>query len=120
MDEFELMQDNYAEVTLSEEQQLALAKINEECSPVISAIARLEEQAKAIEAEGKKMKAQILEAMEKYHVKSINNDLMTISYVPPTTRTTLDSKALKEEMPEVFKEYSKTSKVKSSVRVKLK
>ena len=33
----------------------------------------------------------------------------TVTYIAPTTSTTLDSKRLKAEMPEVYEAYSKTS-----------
>ena len=45
---------------------------------------------------------------------------MTVTYVKPTTRTSIDSAKLKKEMPEVVEKYSKTSNVKSSIRIKLK
>ena len=33
----------------------------------------------------------------------------TVTYVAPTTSTTLDSKRIKEELPEIYSAYSKTS-----------
>ena len=45
---------------------------------------------------------------------------MTVTYVKPTTRTSIDSTKLKKDMPEVAEKYSKTSNVKSSIRIKLK
>ena len=51
---------------------------------------------------------------------SIKNDLFTLSYKAPTTRETLDSKKLKEDMPEIYDEYVKISDVSSSVSIRLK
>jgi hypothetical protein len=40
-----------------------------------------------------------------------------LTYVSPTTRSTIDSKKLKEEEPELVKKYTKVSNVKASVRI---
>ena len=51
---------------------------------------------------------------------SIKNDLFTLSYKGATTRETLDSKALKNELPDIYDTYCKISNVSSSVSVRLK
>ena len=43
---------------------------------------------------------------------------ITLTYVAPSTRTTIDSKKLKEEEPEIAKKFSKTTNVKASIRLK--
>jgi hypothetical protein len=43
-----------------------------------------------------------------------------MTYVAPTTRTTIDSTKLKKDHPEIAEQYSKTSNVSASVRVTLK
>ena len=58
--------------------------------------------------------------MEAHGVKKWDNDVMTVTYTAPTTRTSIDSSKLKKELPDVFSKYSKTSNVKSSIRIKLK
>lgn len=40
-----------------------------------------------------------------------------VTYVAPSTRTTIDTKKLKEEEPELAKKFTKTSKVSASVRL---
>ena len=40
-----------------------------------------------------------------------------LTYVSPSTRTSIDSKKLKEEEPELAKKYTKTTNVKASVRL---
>lgn len=40
-----------------------------------------------------------------------------LTYVSPSTRTTIDSKKLKEEEPEIAKKFTKTTDVKASVRL---
>ena len=40
-----------------------------------------------------------------------------LTYVSPSTRSTIDSKKLKEEEPELAKKFTKTSNVKATVRI---
>lgn len=62
----------------------------------------------------------IKDGMEQNGVKKFENDFIAITYVAPTTRTTLDSAKIRIEQPEMFEKYSKQSDVKSSVRIKIK
>ena len=66
------------------------------------------------------IKRDLQEAMEKYDVKKWDNEVFTATYVAPTTRKRLDTKTLKEELPEVYKVYEVESEVKGSVRIKYK
>lgn len=47
---------------------------------------------------------------------TIQNDEYKYTYVPETESTTLDSKKLKEEHPEIYAQYAKKSKRKDSLR----
>jgi hypothetical protein len=58
--------------------------------------------------------------MEEHGVKSFETPDIKFTYVAPTTRTTVDSKKLKEKYPEVAAECSKVSEVSSSVRISVK
>lgn len=49
--------------------------------------------------------------------KSILVDSVKLTYVAPSVRTTIDSKKLKEEEPELAKKFSKTSNVSATVRI---
>ena len=40
-----------------------------------------------------------------------------LTYVSPSTRSTIDSKKLKEEEPELAKKFTKTSNVRATVRI---
>ena len=77
-------------------------------------------QLKALQKQEIELKTAIKEAMEANSVKKFESDLLTITYVAPVDRTIVDSKRLRDEKPEVFEEYSKISKVSSSVRIKVK
>lgn len=83
-------------------------------------IAEFERKAKEIKEAEDALKAAILEEMESKGILSIKTEEMTISYVAPSDRESLDSKKLKAEKPDIYDEYVKISPVKSSVRVKLK
>lgn len=87
---------------------------------LVEAITDLSVRKKAIEDEEKQMKEMLITAMEACHLKSWDNNLIKITYVAPTTRTTIDSTRLKEEHPDIAEEYSKTSSVSASVRIKVK
>lgn len=69
------------------------------------------------------LKSELLEAVESFnavansHVE--NNFVVQIRYNKPTTRTTVDSKKLKEQHPDIYKNYSKVSNVKSSISLKV-
>lgn len=91
-----------------------------EIAPVLQELHHLEVEAKAIKKAQEGLKEQLLLAMEKHSIKKWDNDLMTISYVAPTSRESVDSSKLKKTYPDIYKDCVKTSIVKSSVRIKLK
>lgn len=66
------------------------------------------------------LKQSILEEMEAKGIVKIENDDLLISYVAPTDRETFDSKKLREDNPDLYDEYIKITKVKSSIRIKVK
>lgn len=87
---------------------------------VSTQIAELERQAKAIKQKQDEMKKSILEEMEAHNIVKLENDDLVITYIQPTDRETLDGKALKAELPDIFDAYIKMSPVKASVRIKVK
>lgn len=87
---------------------------------VIQKIATLKRLKKELEDQEKELNQKLVEAMETYGVKSFENDLIKITYVAPTTKTTIDSTKLKKEHPDIAAKYSKLSTVSASVRVTVK
>ena len=87
---------------------------------VINAITEIEQQKKALEEKSKSMREQLQQAMEKYGVVKFENDVIKLTYVAPTARSSIDSAKLKKEMPEIAQKYTKTSNVKASVRIEVK
>jgi vacuolar-type H+-ATPase subunit I/STV1 len=75
---------------------------------------------KQLDDQEKKLKATLTNAMERHGVKSFENDLIKMTYVAPTTRSTIDSTRLKKDHPALAEQYTKVSDVSASVRVSLK
>lgn len=73
-----------------------------------------------LEAEEENIKAMLLEECEKNGIDSFENDYFKIKYVAPTTKESLDSKALKSEMPEIYNKFVKKSNVKAYIKITLK
>ena len=83
-------------------------------------IARREEDVKNLKSEQEKIKEGLIEVMKQYGVKKYDGNKITLTYTAPTTKTTLDSKSLKELEPEIYQKFSKTSDVKESLRITIK
>lgn len=75
---------------------------------------------KKLEDDEKTLREKFIKAMETYGIKSLDNGLITVTYVPASTKTILDTKRLKAENPDIYKTYGKPSSVKASVRFSLK
>lgn len=97
--------------------ELAIGEIEKQ---ITLAIASLQNKQQELTAKNEEIREQIKIAMEQNEVKKYENDFISITYVAPTTKTTLDSKLLKEKYEEIYNECSKTSNVKSSIRIKVK
>ena len=70
----------------------------------------------------RKQTDQIKELMKKHGIKSFKNDYISITYKAPTTRKTLDKKAIETLLNVSLDDemFYKTSEVKESLLIKLK
>lgn len=93
-----------------------VALSEEVCERIIS----LEKQAKEIKKQQDSMKAEILDAMQKYGVLKLDNEFLKIAFIPEHDAEKFDSKAFKAENPDVYDLYAKISKVKPSIRITVK
>lgn len=100
--------------------KVGVPALPKETMPILRELQQLEITAKAIAKKQTELKVALLDAMEKNNIKKWENDVIAITYSPPTTRNQLDSKKLKNDHPDIFEKYVKTSSVKSSVRITLK
>lgn len=69
----------------------------------------------AFDLKDKEFKQQLKDAMEQVGMKKFIMNGLCAVVKDGTTRTTLDSKRLKLELPDIYGEYSKTSEVASSL-----
>jgi hypothetical protein len=82
--------------------------------------AKLELQ-KQYEAEVNEMKAQLLELMKTNGVKKFEIEgQLSVAYVEPTERVSLDTKKIQANHPELYEMYLKKSPVKESLKITLK
>lgn len=87
---------------------------------VIQAITDILKSKKELEEKEKKIREKLMKAMEANGIKKFSSDWLDVTYVAPTTRTSIDSAKLKKEKPDVYAAYSKTSNVSASVKISLK
>lgn len=86
----------------------------------VDTITTIENEIKKLKEMQDNYKEQLLKVMEENDILKIEIPELIITRKAPTTRETLDSKALKEDMPEIYDEYVKISDVKGSITIKLK
>lgn len=104
-------------VTKLEKNQQQIAKLNAEIEKAVGAqMAKLE----TLREQNTNMRAAILEAMEANDVDKFDGNLITITRVKATMRTTFDSKAFAVAMPKTYAKFLKTGQVKASIRIKVK
>lgn len=93
---------------------------NGQLAPItIEAIKTFETQMKTIKEQYDNFKSALLNAMEQNGIIKLEAENLKISYIAETERETFDSKQFKADMPDLYDEYVKFSKVKPSVRIKV-
>lgn len=91
---------------------ISLKEESNEIAIIANQVEVLEQQLasfKEIETQHKALKEKLYALMMEHKVKSFETNQLKITVVLPTTSTSIDSKKLKEELPEVAAKYSKTS-----------
>lgn len=76
--------------------------------------------AKEAEDKAEEFKERLKFEMEKYNIRTIDNEYFHCTFVPDTVQSRFDSNSLKKEDPETYSKYLKNSSMKSSIRIKLK
>jgi predicted phage-related endonuclease len=98
----------------------ALEVFQNQAAAVIQKITLLVKQKKEIEEQEAEMRKQLQTAMEKNGIKAFDNEVIKVTYVEPTSRTTIDSTKLKAQQPDIYAKFSKTSAVKAFVKIEVK
>jgi regulator of replication initiation timing len=82
-------------------------------------ITAIETQMKALKEQYDAFKDELLNAMEQNGIVKFESETVRVNYIAETTRETFDSKQFKADMPDLYNEYVKFSKVKPSIRIKV-
>lgn len=88
---------------------------------VVTDIKNFEALKVKVEIQEKKLREELLEAMKKYNISywETPDGSIKATYKSGTTRKNIDSKRLKEELPDIAEEYSKIVNVKESVALSI-
>lgn len=88
---------------------------------LINKIKEFEKRKIEIEIAEKQLREELLEAFEKYGIDNwhTSDNSIRATYKKSYTKTSIDSKRLKEELPDIAEEYSKTTEVKPSIELKI-
>ena len=97
-----------------------LQEISKTENKISKAIATFQKELDERRKKDSELREQIKQAMNKSGIKKLENQYISITYVAPTTRETIDTKQLKEDMPELWESYKKVSDVKDSLRINVK
>lgn len=87
---------------------------------ILNQLAESEKAYKELGTQRDKLKANLLELMDKHDIDKWENDKFSVTYVKAGTTTTIDSAKVKKLHPEIFQECSKASNRKASIRFKVK
>lgn len=87
---------------------------------VLKQIADIITTKKKLEEQEAELKVKLKEAMEKYNIKKFESDILDITYVAESTKTSIDSTKLKKKYPEIAAECSKSIKTSAYVKVTVK
>ena len=91
----------------------------EDLEELIEEIKVKEDELKLIKEKVDKVKEILYGTMEKEGIKTVDKGNLKITYVAPSCRTSVDSKKLEKEEPEIYKKYVKTTTVAGSIKITL-
>ena len=86
-------------------------------SEVEDEIIKIEQQMKEWKERQDTLKKGLYDLMEQANVKSFRGGKILLTRILPSTTDTLDSKRLKEEQPEIYKKYIKTTQRSGSLKI---
>lgn len=86
-------------------------------SEVEDEIIKIEQQMKEWKERQDTLKKGLYDIMSEHNIKSYKGGKVLLTRVLPSTTETLDTKRLKEEMPEVYKQYVKTTNRSGSLKI---
>lgn len=96
------------------------AEIEEVQAAIAGLVRDLDERLGNLQIVQNGLKAKLMAAMERNHIKEIDNDYIRIVYVAPSERVTLDVTKIKTKYPDLYATFARVTPVSASVRIKLK
>jgi CRISPR-associated exonuclease Cas4 len=101
-----------------------LTVFNKNYLATMQRIADLENTIKELEDTKEAVRKELLQAMEFYGLRSIDNDILTMTLVAPSVSTTIDTKAIRLNDPDTYEDlldkYPKVTERRQSLRIKVK
>ena len=91
----------------------------EDLTELMEEIKAKEDELKLLKDMVDSVKTVLYGTMEKEGIKTVDRGNLKITYVAPSCRTSVDSKKLEKEEPEIYKKYVKTTTVAGSVKITL-
>lgn len=91
----------------------------EELEELLEDIKSKEEELKLLKEKVDSVKKVLYDTMGKEGVKTVDRGKLKITYVAPSSRTSVDSKKLEKEEPEIYKKYVKTTTVEGNIKITL-
>ena len=91
----------------------------EDLTELMEEIKAKEDELKLLKDMVDSVKTVLYDTMEKEGIKTVDRGNMKITYVAPSSRTSVDSKKLEIEKPEIYKKYVKTTTVEGSIKITL-
>ena len=119
----EIPQKDVIELLNCERQGIQYIKKEVDASKAISVAKQMSDvlvEIAELEAKRDAFKVQLEELFGQYGVDKLDNEYFTITRVDGFTKETFDGAKFKEEHPKLHKRYAKQTKVKPSIRIKLK
>ena len=101
------------------EKQRVKGEVPERWEEVINELITIKRQLDILAEREKEIKSSILASMQTNGEDNWSNDLIQISRRAGSVRESIDSKALKEKMPEVYESFKKVAKVAESLTYKV-
>lgn len=122
--EQEILEEGYVGFNTLQENETSLVSIAKDLMPKdfvkkYKQMKKLEAEIKEAEDKFKENLIQMFESIPALETNTVALDGLKFTYVSPSTRTSVDSKKLKEEYPEIYTKVTKTSNVKSSIRTSI-
>ena len=97
-----------------------LVAFQSKAAAIMQTIADISRQKDALDAQDKEMRTQLQAAMEEYGVDKFENDVVSLTYVKPSVRSSVDGKKLLAKNTEAYAACLKERPVKAEERIKVK